>query len=196
MIGATAGDQGVCAVPLMQRLVRIFGLLAVLDLLLQSGHADQSFPYYGVQIIESQKNFKAPLNNLDSAVRNYRMGVVGRASTSMGAARQGIEIPGNAVFGVFRNDFAVRMLRASVPAGIEAPLRFYVTENDDGTSRLSYLRPTTVFKPYGNTASDVMAAELTCSSAKPPKTPSPTSVSTPPWMGFANLPFFCLMGSV
>jgi len=124
MIGATADDQGVCAVPLMQRLVRIFGLLAVLALLLQSGHADQGFPYYGVQIIESQKNFEAPLNNLDAAVRNYRMGVVGRASTSMGAARQGIEIPGNAVFGVFRNDFAVRMLRASVPARIEAPLRF------------------------------------------------------------------------
>ena len=34
---------------------------------------------------------------------------------------------------VFRNDYAVRMLQASVPAGIEAPLRLYVTENADGT---------------------------------------------------------------
>jgi uncharacterized protein (DUF302 family) len=38
---------------------------------------------------------------------------------------------------VFRNDYAVRMLEASIPAGIEAPLRFYVTENPDGQTRLS-----------------------------------------------------------
>ena len=78
----------------------------------------------------------------------------------MGAARQGIEVPGNVVFGVFRNDFAARMLRASVLVVIKAPLRFPVTENDDGTSGLSYRRPTAVLKPYGNAASDVMAAEL------------------------------------
>ena len=78
----------------------------------------------------------------------------------MGAARQGIEVPGNVVFGVFRNDFAARMLRASVLVVIKAPLRFPVTENDDGTSGPSYRRPTAVLKPYGNAASDVMAAEL------------------------------------
>ncbi len=139
---------------------RISGLLAILVLLPLSGHADQGFPYDGVQVINSQKNFKALFNDLDAAVRKHRMGVVGRASASMGAARRGIEIPGNAVFGVFRNDFAVRMLRASVPAGIEAPLRFYVTQNADGTSRLSYRRPSDVFKPYGNVELDAMAAEL------------------------------------
>ncbi|MBC8242646.1 MAG: DUF302 domain-containing protein [Alphaproteobacteria bacterium] len=146
--------------PLTRNLVKVFGLLACLALLPQSGHADQGFPYDGMQIIDCQKNFKALFNDLDAAVRKHRMGVVGRASASMGAAGRGIEIPGNAVFGVFRNDFAVRMLRASIPAGIEAPLRFYITENDDGTSQLSYRRPTAVFKSYGNAALDVMAAEL------------------------------------
>lgn len=146
--------------PLLRISARITGLLAILVLLPLSGYADQGFPYDGVRVINSQKNFKALFNDLDAAVRKNRMGVVGRASASMGAARRGIEIPGNAVFGVFRNDFAVRMLRASVPAGIEAPLRFYVTQNADGTSRLSYRRPSDVFKPYGNVELDAMAAEL------------------------------------
>ena len=88
------------------------------------------------------------------------MDVVGRASTSMGAARRGIEIPGNGVYGAFRNDFAMRMLRASIPAGVEAPLRIYVTENADGTARLTYRRPGAVFKPYGNAELDAMAGEL------------------------------------
>jgi len=55
------------------------------------------------------------------------------------------------------------MLDASVSAGIEAPLRFYVTENPDGTATLSYKKPTTVFAPYGEEAKDALkglAAEL------------------------------------
>jgi uncharacterized protein (DUF302 family) len=62
--------------------------------------------------------------------------------------------------GVFRNDYAVRMLEASVSAGIEAPLRFYVTENPDGTATLTYRRPTAIFAPYRVPALDAMAAEL------------------------------------
>lgn len=146
--------------PMLGKSIRVFGLFAWLALLPLAGHADQGYPYDGVRVIDCQKNFKALFNDLDAAVRKHRMGVVGRASASMGAARRGIEIPGNAVFGVFRNDFAVRMLRASVPAGIEAPLRFYLTENTDGTSRLSYRRPSAVFKPYDNADLDAMAGEL------------------------------------
>lgn len=41
------------------------------------------------------------------------MFVVTRACASCGAAQRGITIPGNTVIGVFRNDFAVRMLEAS-----------------------------------------------------------------------------------
>lgn len=52
------------------------------------------------------------------------------------------------------------MLRASVPAGIEAPLRIYLTEQADGTSRLTYRKPSAVFKPYGSAELDEMAAEL------------------------------------
>jgi uncharacterized protein (DUF302 family) len=52
------------------------------------------------------------------------------------------------------------MLEASIPAGIEAPLRFYVTENGDGTASLTYRKPSAVFAPYKSDYLDKMAAEL------------------------------------
>ena len=52
------------------------------------------------------------------------------------------------------------MLKAHVPAGIEAPLRFYLTEDADGTATLRYRPPSAVFKAYENTALDDMAREL------------------------------------
>ena len=61
---------------------------------------------------------------------------------------------------VFHPRFAVRMLEASVPAGIEAPLRFYITENADGTTTLTYREPSSVFAPYDNADLDAMAKEL------------------------------------
>ena len=91
------------------------------------------------------------------------MGLVTRASASAGAKNAGITIPGNMVIGVYRNDFARRMLAANIAAGIEAPIRFYVTEEPDGTATLSYKTPTTVFSPYfaeGGDALEVLAGEL------------------------------------
>ena len=48
-------------------------------------------------------------------------------------------------------------------AGIEAPVRMYLTENADGTTTLSYKRPSAVFAPYseeGGAALADLAAEL------------------------------------
>lgn len=86
--------------------------------------------------------------------------LVAQASASRGAAARGVRIPGNTVLMVFRNDYAVRMLQASVPAGIEAPLRIYVTENADGTASLTYRTPSAVFAPYRNDKLGEMAKEL------------------------------------
>ena len=57
-------------------------------------------------------------------------------------------------------DFAVRMLKASVPSGIKEPLRFYVTENADGTATLTYRKPSAIFGVYGSSELDAMAKEL------------------------------------
>lgn len=88
------------------------------------------------------------VTRLQDAVKAEKMGLVTVASASDGAANQGFKIRGNTVVGVYRNDFARRMLEASVAAGIEAPIRFYVTENLDGSATLSYKTPGAVSAPY------------------------------------------------
>jgi len=100
---------------------------------------------------------------LKEAIKAENMGLVTQASASAGAASQGINIPGNRVLGVCRNDYARRMLAASLAAGIEAPIRFYLTENQDGTATLSYRTPSAVFMPYfdeGGQALKALAGEL------------------------------------
>jgi len=117
-------------------------------------------PYPGTEVIKTPFGFKALHQRLEAAIEKNKVFVVTRASASAGAKGRGITIPGNLVIGVYRNDFAVRMLKASVPAGIEAPLRFYLTENADKTATLTYRKPTAVFQSYGSKDLDALAAEL------------------------------------
>lgn len=116
----------------------------------------------GWVVIDTTYSFSELTGRLETAVKDQRMGLVTSASASDGAKAAGFQIPGNKVYGVFRNDFARRMLAANVAAGIEAPIRFYVTENADGTATLSYKKATTVFAPYEQQASELkgIAAEL------------------------------------
>lgn len=102
----------------------------------------------GWVVVVTDKSYDKLLTDLKLAVKAENMIVVTEAGPTEAAASRGVTIPGNRVLGVFRNDFAVRALAASTPAMIEAPIRFYVTENRDGTATLSYKTPTTVFTPY------------------------------------------------
>lgn len=112
------------------------------------------------ETVKTELDFAALQERLTAAIDANGMVVVTKACASCGAAQRGVTIPGNMVLGVYRNDFAVRMLEASVPAGIEAPIRFYVTENPDGTASLTYRMPSAVFAPYASADLDAMAAEL------------------------------------
>jgi uncharacterized protein (DUF302 family) len=88
---------------------------------------------------------------------------VTRASATVGAKSLGQDIPGNMVVGVFAPQFAIRLLEASLAAGIEAPLRLYITENPDGTATLSYKTAGHVLAPYaeeGGETLKALAAEL------------------------------------
>ena len=89
----------------------------------------------GWAVMPTPHSFPVLVMRLDDAVKAGKMGVVTTASASEGAKAQGFAIPGNRVVGVFRNDFARRMLAASVPAGIEAPIRFYITETPTAPRR-------------------------------------------------------------
>lgn len=114
----------------------------------------------GTVSIRTAHSFAALVARLEESVARHKLGIVVSASASKAAAGRGITIPGNAVIMVFRNDYAVRMLEASVPAGIEAPLRFYVTEERDGRASLTWRRPSAVFAPYRSAKLDELSREL------------------------------------
>lgn len=122
--------------------------------------AEETWPHPGTKVFATSASFDDLWAKLEAAIGAHGMGIVGRASASRGAAARGVSIPGNAVIGVYRNDFAVRMLGASVAAGIEAPLRFYLFETGDGGATLVYRSPSAVFAPYGSATLDAMAHEL------------------------------------
>ena len=122
--------------------------------------ADTATPFPGTQVTKTKYSYQEMVKKLPEAVAKNKMGVVAKASATLGAKKIGVTIPGNMVVMVFHPKFAVRMLEASVPAGIEAPLRFYITENDDGTTTLTYREPSSVFAPYDNEKLNKMAREL------------------------------------
>lgn len=121
----------------------------------------------GLLDYETPHSFQTLVKRLNKAVKDNDMLLVTRASASAGAKSRGLDIPGDMVVGVYRNDFAVRMLEASVPAGIEAPIRFHLYEVTGGTARLAYRKPSAVFAPYdGGPELKAMAAELDAIFAK------------------------------
>lgn len=128
--------------------------------LLSTAQAEEARVLPGTRVISTAQGFDEVVQHLEKSIADNKMGLVAQASASRGAAGRGVKIAGNIVLMVFRNDFAVRMLKASIPAGIEAPLRIYVTENPAGGSRISYLPPSVVFAPYGSAELDAMAREL------------------------------------
>jgi len=122
--------------------------------------ADNATPYAGTEVINTPHSYEALVGRLIGAVKDNKMGLVARASATVGAKSIGVSIPGNMVVMVYHPKYAVRMLKASVPAGIEAPIRYYITENEDGTATLTYRTPSSVFNPYQNAELDEMAKEL------------------------------------
>ncbi|MDJ0609016.1 MAG: DUF302 domain-containing protein [Kiloniellales bacterium] len=144
----------------MHRTIRK-SLIVLLFLASPALGAPEALP--GWVVMATPHSYQGLIERLDQAVKANKMGLVTRASATTGAKKKlNKTIAGNMVVGVYRPDFAVRMLEASVQAGIEAPIRFYITENDDGTATLSYKTPSAVFAPYrdGGQALVDLAGEL------------------------------------
>ncbi len=134
------------------------GVFTILISLAATAHDATPFP--GTHVIKTGHSYQAMVKKLPDAVAKNKMGVVAKASATLGAKKIGVTIPGNMVVMVFHPKFAVRMLDASIPAGIEAPLRFYITENADGTTTLTYREPSSVFAPYDSAELNKMARKL------------------------------------
>lgn len=128
--------------------------------------AENPTPYPGTQVIDTGKSFDPYVEALKAAIQANGMGIVAEACATCGAEAIGVTIPGNRVIMIFNPRFAVRMLEASEAAGIEAPLRLYVTEQPDGNARLTYRLPSAVFGAYENDTLDAMAVELDAIVAK------------------------------
>lgn len=140
--------------------MRLFILFVIGLLWLTPASAEyQLFPG-NVEVVETHQPYASYVEKLTAAIALNKMGLVAQACATCGAKSIGETIPGNRVLMVFNPHFAVRMLKASIPAGVEAPLRLYLTEQTDGTALLSYKKPSTVFAPYKNAALDKMAMEL------------------------------------
>lgn len=138
-------------------------LLCALALFSLSAAAGSITPRDGWMVHDTSYSHGDLVKRLGAAVKANGLIVVTRAGPTKAAANRGITIPGNMVIGVYNNDFAVRALEFSTTAMIEAPIRFYVTENTDGSATLSYKTPTTVFAPYFDEGGDGLrdlAAEL------------------------------------
>ncbi len=136
-------------------------ILFIFSMLLTSPvWAENPTPYPGTRIIDTGQPFDTYVEKLYNAIKANKMGIVGNACATCGAKSIGVTIPGNRVVMIFNPRFAVRMLKASIAAGIEAPLRLYLSERADGTARLSYRLPSSVFAPYKVKDLDDMAKEL------------------------------------
>ncbi|MEM9630999.1 MAG: DUF302 domain-containing protein [Pseudomonadota bacterium] len=138
--------------------MRVLACLIILCSLVGTiARADSISERNGWRVIPTSKSYSDLVEDLKAAVKAEKMLLVTQASASAGAKGRGITIPGNRIIGVYRNDYALRMLDASIAAGIEAPIRFYVTENSDATATLSWKTPSLVFAPYMNEGGEALA---------------------------------------
>lgn len=102
----------------------------------------------GWVVKKSDMSYDELVEAVKKSAKDNDMGPVTEAGPTKAAADRDIKIPGNRVIGVFNNKYAVRILKASTAAMIEAPIIMYVTENKDDTATLSYKKPTHVYQPY------------------------------------------------
>ena len=138
--------------PFLRSIARSFmlgGLLALVSAEASAAPASVTTP----------RSFDEVVTRLEAAVERHGLVRVATASASRAAAARGIAIRGNAVILAFNNDFARRLLAASVPAGIEAPMRLYVTEEAAGTA-ITYPLPSELLAPYGGPELAALGHEL------------------------------------
>jgi uncharacterized protein (DUF302 family) len=145
----------------MNRLVTFLAAVLIAPLFFGQAHAGSIAPRQGWAVHDTAQGYSELLDSLKAAIKAEGMFIVTQAGPTGAAKKRGITIPGNRVVGVYRNDYAVRALATSTAAMIEAPIRFYVTENEDGTATLSYRTPSAVFAPYLDEGGEELSAIAT-----------------------------------
>ncbi|MFQ5947162.1 MAG: DUF302 domain-containing protein [Anaerolineae bacterium] len=114
----------------------------------------------GKVVLSSKASFSKVAAAMLKAITNQGMGLVCHANAQQGAAYRRVKIPGNQVFLIFRNDFAVRLINADPRSAYEAPIRIYLYENPDGTATVNYIKPSVLFEVYSHPEVAKVGAEL------------------------------------
>ncbi|WP_027259285.1 DUF302 domain-containing protein [Leisingera aquimarina] len=133
-------------------------LATALILAASAAAAGNIAPRDGWAVHETSKPYEQLIQDVKAAAKAEGLGVVTQAGPTKAAAARGITIPGNRVIGLFNNDFAVKILALSTAAMIEAPVRLYVTGEENGSATLAYKLPSHVFAPYADEGGDALAA--------------------------------------
>jgi len=129
----------------MPRFVLAASLAAALVVLPAVGGAVEN----GTRVIVSELSYWTLIARLEAAIKKHKLRVVTRASVRGAAKQRKLGIPGNMVIGAFGDKYAARIMQANVAAGIEAPIRFYITRNEDAkTTTLWFRRPSWVLAQY------------------------------------------------
>lgn len=127
-------------------------------------YASDLTPREGWVVLKTDKSASSLISSLRRSAKQHSMNIVTQAGPTKAAKARGITIPENRVIGVFNNDFAVKILSLSTAAMIEAPIRFYITGDSDGTATLSYKTPNFIFAPYfpeGGESLQSLSSDLT-----------------------------------
>ena len=140
--------------------MRRWGILPFALALILAAGPTAALAQDGKVVLTSKAPFPRVAAALEQAIADQRMGLVCHANAQQGAAARGVKIPGNQVFLVFRNDFAVRLITADPRAAYAAPIRIYLYENREGTASLTYVKPSALFKPYAHPEVAKVGAEL------------------------------------
>lgn len=111
--------------------------------------AQTASPHSGTVTFRPGVPFDKYVPALRGAIEQNNMIIIGIGCASCGARSLGVTIPGNRVFLFFNRYFATQVLEASTAAGIEAPIRIYVTEvGPDKEAEVTYRKPSHVFGAY------------------------------------------------
>ncbi len=122
----------------------------------EEGEPEFVGPYPGTVSWPTDYSFRELMARLKKSVAANGLTVLAVAS----AERRVPPIEANATLIVFRNDYAARIIEANELAGMEAPIRFYVTERAGGKAAVTYRTPSSILALYDSPKLDALAAEL------------------------------------
>lgn len=95
----------------------------------------------GLYSLASHHSVVATVDRLESGVRDRGMSVIARIDHSNNADSIGMRLPPTQVL-VFGNPkLGTRLMKATISAAIDLPMRILVTEGDDGTVTMSWIDP-------------------------------------------------------